>query len=90
MKTITCKEEAIPLIAESLHIKKNLLTAKLQHYRTQLKTFEQKHNMSSSEFYQQFHQGKLNDDKIWFKWVYLYETYTTLQKELELLNGVQL
>lgn len=90
MKVIELEEEAIPLIKSTLSVKINLLQSKLKHYREELKLFEKKYKMSSQAFCQKFNEGLLGDDKAWFKWIYLYETLTVLQKDLKLIKDVRL
>ncbi|MFH1859542.1 MAG: hypothetical protein ABH870_00770 [bacterium] len=90
MKVIELQEEAIPFIVSTIYLKKNLLQDKLKYYNQELKAFEKRHKMSSPTFYQKFNDGTLGDDKIWFKWTYLYETTTILQNELNLIASIRL
>lgn len=87
MKVIELEEEVIPIIKSTLSVKINLLQSKLKHYCKELKLFEKKYKMSSQTFWKKFNDGLLGDDKAWFKWIYLYETKTLLQKELNIIEN---
>ena len=53
----------------------------------QLALFETRYHLSSNEFYQQFHQGKLGDAEDYFEWSACYDMYDAVRERLHALNS---
>jgi hypothetical protein len=51
-----------------------------------MKEFEQKYNLSTQEFYQQYQSGKLGDDEDYLIWAGIYEMRLLNQKRLDELE----
>jgi hypothetical protein len=51
-----------------------------------MKEFEQKYNLSTQDFYQQYQSGKLGDDEDYLIWAGIYEMRLLNQKRLDELE----
>ena len=65
-----------------------LLSMQLSRLKKELKKFEQKYGMVSSEFYQKFERGELGDRQDFFIWVSDMDIYTKLMNEYKLLKNL--
>ena len=61
--------------------------AQLRQLQADLTGFEQKYQLSSPEFYQQFRAGYTSDDMDYVEWASLIQMAENLQKRLRLLTG---
>ena len=61
--------------------------AQLRQLQADLAEFEQKYQMSSREFYQQFQAGHTSDEMDYVEWASLVQMADNLQKRLRLLTG---
>jgi hypothetical protein len=61
--------------------------AQVRQLQADLAGFEQKHHLSSTEFYQQFQAGQTGDDMDYMEWVSLVQMADNLKKRLRLLTG---
>jgi len=52
-----------------------------------LKALEEKHQMSSREFYKQYRQGKMGDNEDYMLWAGLIEMLANNEKRLQSLEG---
>ncbi len=55
-----------------------------------MQVFEQRYQLSSVEFYQQFKAGKLGDEVDFVEWSAFYQMWSDLQTQLALLHSVSL
>jgi len=53
--------------------------------QTDLKVYEQKYNMSSDQFYEQFESGQLGDNKDFMLWSGIYEMKMNCNQKLQKL-----
>ncbi len=90
MEQIEITDEALPILKSGLALKEKLLAVKAESYLKRLKTYEKKHKMKSSEFCEAFRAGKLGDNAEWFDWIFLYETYSKIVRQQEIIEGLSL
>ena len=50
----------------------------------ELREYERKYKMSSSEFFEQFRRGELGDDMDWIDWAGTYQIFQRLKRRVEL------
>ena len=60
-------------------VQKHSLAKQIEDLEHKLKIFEEKYQMSSPKFYQEFQAGKLGDSIEFFEWNTYYEMLTSLQ-----------
>lgn len=58
--------------------------------KAKLQELENRFEMDSEDFYQQFSQGKLGDDMEYIRWAGEYETLDELQRDYDDLRNTQL
>jgi len=61
--------------------------AQLRQLQDDLDEFEQKYQLSSTEFYQQFQAGQIGDAMDYVEWASLVQMTDNLTKRLRLLSG---
>ena len=76
------------IIRNALLFEKDLFCLGLQSYAGRLKEFEEKHGMSSQEFYKKFQEGELGDNPEWFDWLFEYKAYRHLKERLEAVERI--
>lgn len=64
-----------------------LCQAQLSQLQADLAEFEQKYNLSSTEFYRRFQAGQTSDDMDYVEWASLIQMVENLEKRLHLLTG---
>ena len=64
-----------------------LCQAQLSQLQADLAEFEQKYNLSSTEFYRRFQAGQTGDDMDYVEWASLVQMADNLHKRLRLLTG---
>ncbi|MCT7976417.1 hypothetical protein [Laspinema olomoucense] len=62
---------------------------KNQEFEAEMQIFEQQYQMSSAEFSQLFHSGKLGDQIDFVEWNAFYQMWTTLQEQIQLLQSTE-
>lgn len=90
MEQIEITDEVLPILKSGMALKEKLLTVKAENYFKRLKSYEKKHKMKSSEFFEAFTAGKLGDDAEWFDWIFLYEVYNKIIKQKRIIEGLSL
>ena len=90
MTTLTLSEQASSLVKDAITSQRRLLDTNRHEYRQRLEAFERRHGMTTNQFVRRFHAGKLNDDSVWFDWLFAHRAYTELSKRLVILRGVRL
>ena len=90
MHTIEIQNEALPIVKSGLTIEKKRLDYNYKKFTLQLKMFENKHLMSSSQFIKKFNKGTLGDDEQWFDWLFAIKAQKHLKSKLALLNSIRL
>ncbi|MEW6274374.1 MAG: hypothetical protein AB1556_04580 [Bacillota bacterium] len=59
----------------------------VESLKEDLKAFEQKYNIASEDFYNQFTRGLLGDDADYFEWSAIYKMYLRSLQRLSILEG---
>ncbi len=75
-------------INKMLKVELSMVKRELKHVKNSLADFENRHNLSSDEFYDKFKAGKLGDDREYIKWYAYKDTFNKLMersKEIEKL-----
>ncbi len=68
-----------------LHHEAEQSQAQLSQLRADLAEFEQRYNLSSAEFYQNFQRGQMGDDMDFIEWASLVQMADNLERRLQLL-----
>lgn len=63
-------------------VQKSLIAQQITNLEKQLKTFEEKYQMSSEHFYQRFQGGELGDSMDFFEWNTYYEMWKSAQSKV--------
>ncbi|MBI4379387.1 MAG: hypothetical protein HY578_09855 [Nitrospinae bacterium] len=90
MQTITLADDVLGVVKSSIHLKKRVLQSNYADYKGQLKTFESKYGMSTKQFLNKYNLGQLGDAQKWFDWLFAYEAFSEISRELLLLHKVRL
>jgi hypothetical protein len=90
MKTLEMSDHSAVLVKESVCLKLRMLESKRERYRTDLQGLEKSHGMDSEEFYKRFSSGELGDKKQWFRWVYLWETLQSIERQIDELEDIRI
>ncbi|MEB3308957.1 MAG: hypothetical protein VKJ02_01855 [Snowella sp.] len=61
---------------------------KIQEFIIKLQAYEQKYQLSSEQFYQQFIAGQLGDSMDFFEWSSFYDMYQAAQSRLLVLQSL--
>lgn len=88
--TMTLQSDAVPVVKSSLAMKRQTLVYNSRQYRQRLAAFEQAHQMTSQQFTEGFHSGKLGDDAAWFEWEFVLDALEETERQLILLDSVKL
>jgi hypothetical protein len=74
-------------LAKLLRHEATACQAQLHQLQADLAEFEQKYQLSSTEFYQRFQAGQTGDDMDYVEWASLVQMAANLEKRLRLLTG---
>ena len=88
--TVLFDEEALPLVASSLEMKRRALEFGVVSYRERLGALERESGMTTDEFVARFQAGDLGDDARYFSWEYLVDAMAGLERQLEVLSRIHL
>ena len=90
MHTVTMSVDAVDVVKSSINLKKRVLKSNCEDYKKRLKSFESKQGMSTKQFIKKYNAGQLGDDQKWFDWLFAYEAFSEINRELMLLRRVKL
>ena len=90
MQTITVPDDALDVVKSSINLKSRVLKSNYQDYKKRLKAFETKYGISTKQFLKKYNSGQLGDDQKWFDWLFVYEAFSEINRELSLLRHVKL
>ena len=90
LATVTMRQEALPVVRSSIALKRQALELNLRAYQARLTEFEKRHRMTSEQFAAGFNAGQLGDDAEWFEWEFVRDAYREAERQLELLNSVDI
>lgn len=85
---IAISEDVAPVIKDSICREIILLESKINLVKSEIKQFEEKHHLTSSEFMQKFEKGDLGDSQDYFEWWGLIKGLKTLEERLKKAKAV--
>lgn len=85
---VAISEDAGPIIKDSVHREIILLESKIHLIKSEIKQFEEKYNLSSSEFQKKFEKGSLGDSQDYFEWWGLIRGLKALEENLDKAKAV--
>ncbi len=85
---IAISDDVAPVIKDSIHREIILLESKINLVKNEIKQFEEKYHMSSSEFLKKFENGDLGDSQDYFEWWGLVKGLKTLEERLKKAKAV--
>jgi len=87
--SVLIEKDALPSFQESIEIGKEVLERKLSAYENKIAKFESSEKMDTDTFNRLFNEGKLGDNKKWFKWDHLASVVKLLNKKLHDLEKIR-
>ncbi len=85
---IAISDDVAPVIKDSIHREIILLESKINLVKNEIKQFEEKYHISSSEFLKKFENGELGDSQDYFEWWGLIKGLKTLEERLKKAKAV--
>ncbi len=85
---IAISDDVAPVIKDSIHREIILLESKINLVKNEIKQFEEKYHISSSEFLKKFESGDLGDSQDYFEWWGLVKGLKTLEERLKKAKAV--
>ena len=79
---IAISEDVAPIIKDSVDREIILLESKINLVNNELKQFEEKYHLPSSDFQKKFEEGNLGDSHDYFEWWGLISGLKTLEEQL--------
>lgn len=74
------------ILRNSLERELRIIEYSIKKTMERLKSFEEKYNMSSEEFYEKFEKGELGDSQEFMLWASEYEALKVLKKDKEIIE----
>lgn len=85
---IAIADEAVPIVKESIQKEVILIELKKHLVETEIKEFEEKYHLKSTEFMQKFETGDLGDSQNFFEWWGLLTGLKKLEDKLNKAKAV--
>ncbi len=85
---VAISEDVAPVIKDSIHREIILLESKINLVKSEIKQFEEKYHLKSSEFEKKFDNGELGDSQDYFEWWGLIKGLKTLEERLKKAKAV--
>ncbi len=85
---VAISEDVAPVIKDSINREIILLESKINLVRSEIKQFEEKYHLKSSEFLKKFDDGELGDSQDYFEWWGLIKGLKTLGESLKKARAV--
>ncbi len=85
---IAISEDAVPIVRDSINREIILLESKISLLNNEIKLFEEKYNMTSSEFQKKFDQGDIGDSQDFFEWWGLKKGLSIIEDRLNKAKAV--
>jgi len=85
---VAISEDIAPVIKDSVHREIILLESKINLVRSEIKQFEEKYHLTSSDFGKRFDNGELGDSQDYFEWWGLIRGLKTLEERLKKAKAV--
>ncbi len=87
-KTAHSKRETRSILLEALKAQKDFAYSRFMKFSQECESFEQKYQMDSQQFLQQFEAGTLGDDEQWFDWYAVVRGRTVWNNKYQILRDV--
>jgi hypothetical protein len=84
---VVISEDVAPVIKDSIHREIILLESKINLVESEIKQFEEKYHLTSSEFLKKFEKG-VGDSQDYFEWWGLIKGLKTLEERLKKAKAV--
>lgn len=75
---IAISEDTAPVVKDSIHREIILLESKINLVKSEIKQFEEKYRLTSSQFLKNFEKGDLGNSQDYFEWWGLIKGHKTL------------
>ena len=85
---VAISQDAVPVIKDSVNREIILIESKISIIKTEIKQFEDKYQIISSEFLKKFEKGELGDSQDFFEWWGLLKGLRTLEDRLKKAKSV--
>jgi len=85
---LAISEDVAPVIKDSVHREIILLESKINLVKSEIKQFEEKYQLTSSEFQKKFEKGDQGDSQDYFEWWGLIKGLKTLEERLNKAKAV--
>lgn len=85
---VAISEDVAPVIKDSIHREIVLLESKINLVKGEIKQFEERYRLTSSEFQKKFDKGELGDSQDYFEWWGLIKGLKTLEDRLNKAKAV--
>ena len=85
---IAISEDVAPIIKDSVDREIILLESKINLVNNELKQFEEKYHLTSSDFQKKFEEANLYDSQDFFEWCGLIKGLKTLEEQLNKATAV--
>lgn len=85
---VAISEDVAPVIKDSIHREIILLESKIALVESEIKQFEEKYHLTSSEFLKKFEKGELGDSQDYFEWWGLKKGLKTLEETAKKAKAV--
>ncbi|MBN2488488.1 MAG: hypothetical protein JXA98_05625 [Methanosarcinaceae archaeon] len=85
---VAIADDAVPVVKESIQKEVLLLESKINLVEREIKGFEEKHHLKSSEFMEKFESGELGDSQNFFEWWGLLTGLKKLEDKLKKARAV--
>lgn len=85
---VAISEDVAPVIKDSIHREIILLESKINLVKSEIKQFEERYHLKSSEFEKKFDNGELGDSQDYFEWWGLIKGLKTLEGSLKKAKAV--
>lgn len=83
---IAKNEREAQILKNSLEREKKLVEHSIRKTREKLRDFEDRHGISSEEFFREFEEGKTEDSQELMLWASEFEALKLLEKDKETIN----
>jgi len=86
--TVVQADEVRGVLNDALRREAELAGARRAYFERACRAFEQRHQMTSDEFMQQFESGTLGDDAEYFDWYAAKRGLDRWERRLRILSGI--
>jgi hypothetical protein len=77
-----------PVVSDALEKQSAFAHARFKKFARECRTFEERFDMASEQFFDRFEAGELGDDEQWFDWYAAYRGRMLWEKKYNILRGI--